>query len=183
MNRFINDENNTLEEFERLENAQQWQDAERLAHTIKGTAANIGAQLLSDAFGEAEKACSRRQPTGKKLRDSIESLFVSTKEQIGKQLSDNPLDSVEAKAGVKINDSLIEELCRKLGQAINADDTKALTFINQLVRETKDYLNSETSEQLNVLKNSVESFDFELAQKLLPEMHLIFKKILEVNHD
>jgi len=55
------------------------EEAERLAHSIKGSGANLSANALADIMGEVEKAISNNEPVDTLLEKSQEIIDLTLK--------------------------------------------------------------------------------------------------------
>jgi two-component system sensor histidine kinase/response regulator len=134
--------------------------AERLAHTLKGVAGNIGAESIQQAAAELETAIKTDQS-----RSEIDLLLTQV---------ENPLESLiqqlEAKLPpeaetikVIIDFAKLEEICTQLSALLSEDDAEAA----DLLENNSDLLKSAFPNHYNAIASSINSFDFETAYTAL----------------
>lgn len=141
-----------------------WPTAERLAHTLKSTSGNIGAEVLQVAAAALEAALRARQP-----RDLIEELLASPREQLAAlvtQLSgwleqDEPHACSAQNAEVSL-DRLLPSLITLLKESdAGASDywAKHRAVFSTLPHEVFEGANK-----------AIEAFDYDLAHTLLSSL-------------
>ena len=105
--------------------------AQRLAHTLKGAAGDIGATRLSEAAKRMESALRTPSTAGSlALVDAVEALLVEQLANIQRAMTrptGNPL-SAEIPAG----NAAIGDLMRELAKMLRADDAQALELLAPL---------------------------------------------------
>mgnify|MGYP003599570783 CR=1 FL=1 len=140
--------------------------AERMAHTLKGTAGNIGATALQASAGQLERAIYRQEPltniqaqatTTAQLLDALVAaithrLPAPSADQVAGSEGSMPLDPEQAQA-------TCEELIRLLGD----DDADSIELLRQHTASFKQLL----PELFDNLQVAVNGYDFEAALEML----------------
>ncbi len=107
---------------------QDYQSAERLAHTLKGAAGNIGAKTLARLAADVEKSIIEKLPISiidTELALVMEEIKVLL-DQVGNLLSEtNEMNSVEKTDGAEITKTEFLEELSKLAAAIREYDVAA----------------------------------------------------------
>jgi two-component system sensor histidine kinase/response regulator len=133
--------------------AQDWAQAERLAHTLKGVAGNIGAVELQARAGELEAALKAQQPRGQ-----IDALLAAPTtmlaELIGAIGSGMPAES-EASA-VAIDSAKLQQVCVRLEQLLADDDAEAAEILDT----NKTLLHAAFGDGFSGIEAGVHNFDF-----------------------
>ena len=105
--------------------------AQRLAHTLKGAAGDIGAPRLSEAAKRMESALRTPSTAGSlALVDAVEALLVEQLANIQRAMTrptGNPLG-----AEVPAGNAAIGDLMRELAKMLRADDAQALELLAPL---------------------------------------------------
>lgn len=138
----------------------------RAAHTLKGTAGNIGAKAVQAAAGELEHACSEGRDG-----EIIESLLQTTLNELGQILpglqgigpgsTEAPAPQGESPMG----ESELNAALAHLKQLLEESDSEAADLLSDLLEKLKG---GPLARQLKPVALAVESFDFDLAlEKLL----------------
>jgi two-component system, sensor histidine kinase and response regulator len=140
-------------------NAGNLEDAERLAHTMKGVAGTIGATRLQSAAADLEQSLHERQAWealsprleahGKAVRDLLSSLELSL-----------PPDSPNV---AQVDAATLDALCERLHLLLAESDAQAL----DLLMENSELLRAAFPTQFRALKKTVEAFDYEAALEVL----------------
>ena len=162
----------TQSEFaEMFNNALQSSDpteAERVAHTLKGVAGNIGAKNIQTAAQALEQACQEN---------------ISDKSDLLKAVVDelNPviaglsiLDSSEQQKTEQsaVDQSAIDSLFNQLKELLEDDDTDAVDTLDQLLSVFGDH---SEKQKLIKLRETVENYEFEEALKIFAQIELNIK--------
>ena len=112
---------------------QDWNGMERTAHRIKGTAANIGANNLSEKADAIEcKIKKRTWPAPadfNELFNQIDIVVESAKSLVNEE--SNNLEQETPDVGV------IVDLCKKIGKSVDHDLGEADFFLEELVKKTR----------------------------------------------
>ncbi|MEZ8823717.1 response regulator [Vibrio amylolyticus] len=163
LKRFVDSYQNLDMVSESLESGSQ-EDIKRYVHTLKGVAGNIGVSELQASCEKLEAESGNetlKQHMMDQLKTSISQLVSSP--------IFNERNADSATAGGTENDNshaLDHELLRSLKQAIDDNDTEALTLADSIERSALIGL---TEQQLIQVKNALEEFDFDRALAMLPE--------------
>ncbi len=135
--------------------------AQRVAHTLKGVAANIGALTCSELSASIERALRLNEPL-----NELHALLRSLEEhaaQLGRDLA----LAMPAPASVSppaINaPQLLHRVCRDLAALMGANDAQAVP----LLREHAGLLHQGLGDGFVQLQQQVEDFDFESASMAL----------------
>jgi PAS domain S-box-containing protein len=138
--------------------------AERLAHSLRGTAGNIGARSVAQACALLEQACHEGEPAtvlqglAMQVEYCLQPILVA--------LADLKADK-SAGAGDELqNDSAINEQLNRLVGLLDEGDTAALDALAGL-RNMR--LDRALEERLALVAVQVERFDFDRALKLLQD--------------
>ncbi len=153
---------------------QQWEDAKKSAHALKGVAGNVGAKDLFTVCQDMEKALKTQkwkeaqdlqdtldkyvETVGQSLRDLF-SLLQDT-DQTATEIKDQMAD-IDAGADEKNKAALGE-----LAEMISNNDLNAMTLFNELYSATPTLF----GEGVAALEDSINNLDFESAAKALAEI-------------
>ncbi|MCX7252406.1 MAG: Hpt domain-containing protein, partial [Burkholderiales bacterium] len=135
-----------------------WDEAERTAHTLKGVAAQIGAQALSDAAQRLEQAIRERRPASElePLRDSAARQLVPLNQALAACLPQTvpagPAETVDAGQWPPLH-------ARLLG-LLEACDTECLQLFEQHAGQIRAALGPARYE---VVAQAIRDFDFAAA--------------------
>jgi two-component system sensor histidine kinase/response regulator len=134
--------------------------AERLAHTLKGVAGNIGAEPIQQAAAELETALKTDQSRSEidLLLTQIENLLENLIQQLETKL---PPEAETIK--VIIDFEKLEEICTQLSVLLSEDDAEAA----DLLQNNSDLLKSAFPNHYNAIATGIDSFDFEAAYTAL----------------
>jgi len=143
--------------------------AERLAHTLKGSAGNIGAKIVQTEAGELELACRQLQESSESSGSGVQLNLI--KERLARvDLSLSPLlqaledwlnNQVKTISNDKtdtVDEAELDRLITSLRGLLNDDDTDATEVINQL-HELPGFDSSLTT--FRRLAKAVDGYDFE----------------------
>jgi PAS domain S-box-containing protein len=141
----------------------------RCAHTLKGSAGNIGANALQEAAAALERACAGSVPAL-----TIENALAATLEQLEGVL--NGLrkglgsSAADIPAPVKaLDNAQLQSLLRQLAEQLTIGDGGALDTVQELL-----VLSHGTSlaVDLDVIGKAVEAFDFDAAASALEHLNI-----------
>ena len=149
--------------------------AERLAHTFKGLAGNIGASELQQLAGELEQAieqedlesCNRVLP---RLESRLKALIALLKPLKARQptwvaVADDAGVESSAESGQRTkNSEAVDKLLLALEQQLHDDDTQAQATLLQI----RDMIGAD--KQLDQIEKSVSQYDFEAALQALTKL-------------
>ncbi len=143
---------------------QAWPEAERLAHTSKGVAANIGAVVVQQAAARLETAIRERHATDailmlvRQLDDCIAPLLASLQDW------QNRLLTADAESAASVFDAdAFAALCQQLSAYLRDGNAAAETLID----EHAPLLKAGLGKQYGRLREAIDAFDFEAADQLL----------------
>ncbi|MBP8773234.1 MAG: Hpt domain-containing protein, partial [Aeromonadaceae bacterium] len=134
--------------------------AERLAHTLKGVAGNIGASALQEQAATLERAI-REQVDTRQLLDELEPALARLCHQLAEALDTEPAEQPSHdNAGTDIR-PVLERLAQLLGE----DDSEALDVLD----EHQSQLQQSSSERLRQLDEAIRNFEFEQALEIVTD--------------
>jgi len=162
LSRFKESFTNSVNELRGLLENQSIEDATRLAHTIKGTSANIGTLLLQRIAAKIEKHCHANEleaATGLlgELQDSLTQVIADIDSFLA-------MNQVEVQSSDNQNNEVSEEEFKQRLQVLrdnleNYDSNSESAFLELL----KAMSTEEKQQQLNPVASAIENYDFEQA--------------------
>ena len=148
------------------------EQAYRQAHTLKGIAASIGADELSEAARQLEVALAESQSEG--LEQKVDTLIIMldiVMETIDRILKTSPLELPST-----YKDSIAPTLEGEISELVHLlkkSDAEAVNCIDQLVAVTEGIIHAE----LKVVQKYIHNYDFDDAlaklQDLIQQHHLV----------
>ena len=141
-------------------NNKDWNDAERLAHTLKGVSGNIGAIGLQQLAEELESAIKERQPRGAVnvrlagLEQPLDALIARLEQALPEE---------RARTAVVVDAANLESVCHQLGALLADDDAKAVAMLDA----NADLLGAAFPSHYREIERSIRSFNFALALEAL----------------
>jgi len=161
LNRFKESFTNSVNELRGLLENQTIEDATRLAHTIKGTSANIGTLLLQRIAAKIEQHCHANEleaATG--LLDELQDSLTQVIADIDSFLV---MNQVEVQSSDNQNNEVSEEEFKQRLQVLRDDlgnyDSNSESAFLELLKA----MNIEEKQQLNPVASAIENYDFEQA--------------------
>jgi len=162
LSRFKESFTDSTVELHRLLESQSIEDAARLAHTIKGTSANIGTVLLQGIAAKIEKHCHANEleaATG--LLDELEYSLAQVIADIDSFLA---INQTETQPDEIQEDTVSEEEFNQRLQVLrdnleNYDSNSETSFLELL----KAVNSEEKRQQLQLVASAIENYDFEQA--------------------
>ena len=141
---------------------EDWATAERLAHTTKGVAGNIGASQIQELAAKLESAAKARQS-----RELIDLLLADLAGPLEKLIADieAQLPIQENQAVVGVDSEQLRQVIVKLTTLLADDDSEAADLFD----EHADMLNMAMPNDYRVIDGAIKSFDFEMALEKLKE--------------
>jgi two-component system sensor histidine kinase/response regulator len=143
--------------------AEDWTSAQRLAHTLKGVAAQIGATEVASSAAQLEQALRLRETT-ESLREpriqtsrQLDTLIAALRRQQDATSSAALPMPVQSRA--PIDADLLRSVCRDLARGLSDDDFAS----SQLLTDHADLLGAGLAEQYAVIADAVHRFDFAAA--------------------
>ncbi|MEO5343778.1 MAG: bacteriohemerythrin [Gammaproteobacteria bacterium SHHR-1] len=141
--------------------------AERIAHSLKGVAANIGALELRETAAQLERACRQGDDCSLLLHVLMDELNPVLK-GISKVLNLAPSKGQAAPAELKpVQEETLRGLLRELRNRLRDDDFYALEFVEQIKPLMVKHGRGEEWTQLN---RAIEVYNFDTALDLLEQL-------------
>jgi CheY-like chemotaxis protein len=134
--------------------------AERAAHSLKGAAATLGANGLSEAAAKAETSIK----TGQNVDKAVEVLSVALDRVLAGVWAALPDDKAGNGRSASANPETVKEPLIRLKQLLEADDGEAAEFIIDAKSHLRGVL---TPAEMKALADQVGNFEFEAALKSL----------------
>jgi PAS domain S-box-containing protein len=133
-----------------------WDTAERLAHTLKGVSGNIGANGLQHLAEAVEDAIRMHLPR-ENIDDEINAMTRQLKyfiEQLEPYLHEH-----KARPMVEVDRNKLEVICGKLATLLNNDDAEACDVFDA----NADMLSAAFPNHFQIIEKGIHSFNFEAA--------------------
>jgi signal transduction histidine kinase/DNA-binding response OmpR family regulator/HPt (histidine-containing phosphotransfer) domain-containing protein len=167
---FFIDNSSTVGEIQQAANSGNMDHLLRLAHALKGSAANVGAYELQQAAGALERACSAQVSpeiiTGliDVLQKTLERLLAVLEPLTSAEVnSDNSFAAVEESTDSK-------QLLKALAEAIERSDPEDISeYTSKIVRTLSGYANIE-SEILTKLETQTRRYDYDQVHDTIEEI-------------
>jgi two-component system sensor histidine kinase/response regulator len=146
--------------------------AERLAHTLKGLAGNIGADGLQDAAAELERACGAAAFGGgdaasrHALNAALDAAALALDQQVAAINAALPAEACGAAAAVTVDTALRDDVRAQLVRLLSDDDAQA----EKVLMEHQALLASAYPDHIRRLQQAIGQFDFETALAVLEEV-------------
>ncbi|MEO8409235.1 MAG: response regulator, partial [Propionivibrio sp.] len=142
--------------------ADDWQGAERLAHTLKGTAANIGANNIQAVAGRLEESLKTRAARTQidRLLSELSLTLAPTIEALRESL---PSDESVATARATIDFQQVNTLASRLASLLADDDSEAI----DLLAEHAEVFRAAFGDRYPPIAACVHHFEFDAALSVL----------------
>jgi signal transduction histidine kinase/DNA-binding response OmpR family regulator len=139
--------------------------AARAAHSLKGSAANLGATALAEVAAKAEIALT----SGQGVQAALQALALSYNATVAAIRSALPREqgAAHVSAGGSVDPATVIEPLGRLKQLLKNDDGDAADFILEAKPRLSGVL---TRAEINALSAQVGNFDFEAALKSLADI-------------
>ncbi len=136
--------------------------AERLAHTTKGVAGNIGATLIQELSADVERAIREHKP-----QNIIFSKIDLLSSPLSKLLSalEHSLPFKKDKPLISVNRVKLHKVCTDIEKLLVSDDSEAV----QIIDENSDLLQSAFPDHYKRFDDAIKAFDFEKALAILAD--------------
>ena len=164
LRRFADSEMGAVGQIRAALKAQDSAIAQRIAHSLKGAAANLGANALATAAGSAEGAIEKQSEVEPALGELERTLFA-TVAAIQRTLP--PAEKVESTLSGNGDPSLVLQPLSRLKKLLEADDSEAAEFIVE-VQSNLSAILSRT--EIETLTRMVGDFDYESALRAVSEI-------------
>ena len=144
--------------------------AQRLAHTLKGVSAQVGAQSMRERAQALEQALASQQPAPMiaALLQEASSQLAALLDILEQRLPARHAAPVEATASgpaEALDRAALGELCGRLIECFTHDDFAS----TQLVEDHDALLQTLLGAEFRAFVHAVQDFDFEIAQNLLEQ--------------
>jgi PAS domain S-box-containing protein len=162
LRRFANGQKTLVAELQAALDANDWALAERLAHTAKGVAANIGAMQIQQLAQPLEAAIAARSPREQidahlhAIRAPLQDLVahIGTHNGAAATVPPPPVDARQAR-----------HLCVQLEALLQDSDADSIVFLQQHANSLRQVLGT----QFEALQRAIEDFDFDAATQSLQQ--------------
>ncbi|MGB0938064.1 MAG: response regulator [Colwellia sp.] len=188
LGKFCNAEQLFAQHFEAAWLNQDFELAIRLAHTLKGSAGNIGAQRLQSAAGDLEKACELTSTCEKVATQvtSLESAFDQTKKELTlvlnglkdfKACDDAPSQDIKQDFSLtkELSDELLPLLDSLLSMVQNFE-TDAIDVANNILAKIHGF---KYEHEFTQVINEIDRYEFTDAEERLTQF---IEKLEEINN-
>jgi two-component system sensor histidine kinase/response regulator len=143
------------------------QAAERIAHTLKGTAATIGAEDVRAAAEVLEQACQQDDGNSGALLDELSSAVLTVLEPVVMALEKIEGATLPNKQVSVFNKVAAEPLLKQLKELLADDDASAVDIIDELMAMAKG---DPIEETLTQMSNAIEDYDYDVALELFNKL-------------
>jgi signal transduction histidine kinase/CheY-like chemotaxis protein len=139
--------------------------AERLAHTLKGLAGNIGADELQAAAAELETLCGAAA-SSLQLQAALDATALALGQQVAAINAALPAEASGSPAPVAVDTALRDSVHAQLVRLLSDDDAQA----EKVLMEHQTLLASAYPDHIRRLQQAIGQFDFETALAVLEEV-------------
>ncbi len=152
---FIDSQKQEMESLSGLIKEQDWVSATRVAHTLKGSAANLGLDELAQLAAKMENDLEQKLELETELIERVDTILMQVDDELS--MWENQHKEPERDASIDW-----AQWYQQLHQAISDYDVIALN-LSKPIRQVTVW----NSAQQEALINAIENFDFEQAKQLL----------------
>lgn len=170
--KFAHNNQQSMQTLKSLVQRQRHEEAQHLAHAIKGNAGNLGAVTLYKAAGELERYCAAGEGIEPKLTAFGEQLMVVLDALKILKYETEATDTGVLEVG-ELDPGAINRAIKKLEQQISSDYGEAFESIDYLQLLVKG---SEFIPQISKLREQLENFDEAGARETL---HKLYERVNE----
>ncbi|MCG6906242.1 MAG: Hpt domain-containing protein, partial [Desulfobacteraceae bacterium] len=153
----------TLNHIRNAFDEKNWEALRELAHSLKGSAANIGAEALNQAAKDLEMA-SKAQAATPSMIDEVEAALNQVLDSLGTLVGTPAKAAPDQKTASPEDASRISPLLKKLAIALEAAEPEE---IRKHMKALKEHLESPA---LQTLEDDVANYDYDKALKTLAEI-------------
>jgi CheY-like chemotaxis protein len=168
---FLADNRDTAEKLQQAFSRNDIESLRRLAHGLKGSAANIGAAELSQIAYELENACREAAPAAvepSRLEDRINRLGSALSRVLESiQSLEEPVPTEEPLTGPVESGLDLTTLLRQLSEAIDRADPEQVMKIMPAVRRQAARSRQLDALTLKTLEDQVNRYDYDQAQETI----------------
>ncbi len=162
---FRNNQGDAADRLEMLISNGQWEAAEHLAHSIKGSGGNLGAKRLYEKAAALEQTCRKTEAAAARstlaeLRSCLEEVIVGLErlDESGEKVSESHESCLIA------TPAETTALLHKMLLSLDCDLGEAQFCLAVLQQQTAD---NEFSASLQALKRALHDFDIQTAKEIL----------------
>ncbi|MCK5336409.1 MAG: response regulator, partial [Gammaproteobacteria bacterium] len=172
---FLDKQADSAEDIEKHIQKYEWDEATQIAHTIKGSSGNIGAEQLHKDAAAVERACQDKNINTCK---SLITVFASSLEEVigglTKLKNSEVSDTEKESAVINIDEDELNELMDKLLIFLDSDLGEARVLLENLQQQTKG---SNWESSINNMLDALNIFDVDA---LKDDAHEIKKQCMSV---
>jgi CheY-like chemotaxis protein len=160
LRKFVAGQKSVIEEILMALEDNDWDTAERLAHTHKGVAGNIGATSLQQLAENLETAIRERCP-----REEVDAQLDGLKRPLETLIAqlERKLPEEQVRMAVTVDQEQLKAVCDKLETLLADYDAEAADVLNA----NADLLNTAFPNHYRKIDDGIRSFDFEAALSAL----------------
>ena len=160
LRKFVAGQKNAVVEIRAALDSGDLETAERLAHTTKGVAGNIGAAQVQELAAGVERAVRERGP-----RDKIYALLDAFAVPLGELVAalERALPADEERVQTTVDMDRLRAVCTKLEALLADNDSEA----DNILDENADLLHAAFPNYYRRIEDTIKSFDFEAALAVL----------------
>ena len=158
LHKFKRNNTNTLEEITSAVDQGEYAHATRLAHTLKGVSASLGAQQLADHAASMESTLANGEsPNAQQLKLAAQelTLVMNSISLLGDAKEDKAVEQISDEAAVAALGELLEKL--------EGFDTEASAVLKELQKTAPDAYRKMLSE----VEDALSEYDFDLCAELI----------------
>ncbi|MDZ4200760.1 MAG: response regulator [Gallionella sp.] len=162
LRKFVSGQKNAVVAIREAFESGDLETAERLAHTTKGVAGNVGAGQVQELAAELERAVKARE-----LRDRMEVLLDALALPLDELVSalERALPAEEVLAPVVVDGDRLREVCARLEQLLADDDAEA----GDVLDKNAELLHSAFPDHYHRIDSAIKLFNFEAALTALKD--------------
>jgi two-component system, sensor histidine kinase and response regulator len=174
LRQFLAQHTHCVQQIREAAEAGQWLAAQRIAHTLKSVAGNLGAMVLQEEARTIEQLIAAPLEAGEvpALQSQALSRLQDTLGRFRSQLSAalGPDPAAQETNGPDLKPEgaalqALKETCRELGRLLASGDFAAIELMDQHSENLRNHLGS----HYDRLRRAVSEFDFEWGQRILQE--------------
>jgi len=156
LRKFVSGQKSATTDILKALDGNDWDAAERLAHTLKGVSGNIGATGLQQLAEIIEAAIKGHRP-----RDELNGLLNALKNLLKNLITqlEQKLPEEQGKTAVTVDPGKLKSVCDKLVALLADDDAEA----GDVLDANADLLNAAFHNHYRKIEDDIRSFDFEAA--------------------
>jgi two-component system sensor histidine kinase/response regulator len=170
LRKFVAGQTHFADQFNQAIEVSDFHLAERLAHTLKGVAGNIGAEVIAEAAAALETGL-RHKASGSEVELLLIAVQRPLKSLIDALESQLPPELVSVDLA-NIDWTDLEQVCQRLTELLLGDDAEAVEFL----QDHADLLRSAFPNNYNAIASGINAFDFDTAHAALILAIEILKK-------